>query len=201
MSDVNFAVAAAAMLLGGSAASAQYTEQWSTAPKTEQWSMPSAPPAPPPPAPPAPRSRDTAPPSSGQWSAPTYTQQVDPKRMEHPEIVARPGPIERRLVGNWNLWVPGGIWYSSDGSTVYRNYTPGAAINRLRIAADGRYVWGNHRGHLVEIKPWFANPGERYFAVQMDANNRYMARYDARTGKLNLFFWGVGGHAATGERG
>lgn len=98
------------------------------------------------------------------------------------------------------LWVPGGIWYSTDGSTVFRNYTPGAAMNRLTIGSDGNYRWASGRGRLIEIRPWFAQEGERYFAVQMSPEARYMARYDAAKGRLNLFFWGVGGHAATGKR-
>jgi hypothetical protein len=138
--------------------------------------------------------------TTGVWSTPTRTQQVDPERMNNPEVVARPGPLERMLVGTWELWVPGGVWYSSDGLTVYRNYTPGAVMNRLSIRADGGYRWGDHEGRLVEIRPWFAQEGDRYFAVAMDTSNRYMARWDGSQKRLLLFFWGVGGHAATGTR-
>ena len=42
--------------------------------------------------------------------------------------------------------------------------------------------------------------GERYYAVALDGSARYMARFDESEGKLHLFFWGVGGHAATGTR-
>lgn len=86
------------------------------------------------------------------------------------------------------------------GGSGARHHTPGASSNRLAIRADGTYLWGDRSGRLVEVRPWFANAGERYYAIQMDAENRYMARFDAATGKLNLFFWGVGGHAASGTR-
>lgn len=167
------------------------TEQWSQPSKTERWSEAPAPPAP-----------SSTPPAgeTGLWSSPTYTDRVDPRKMDEPEVLASPGPIEQALVGSWDIRVPGGIWYSSDGSRIYRNYTPGAPINRLTVAADGSYRWGEHSGRLLEVNPWFAQPGERYFAVQFSPENRYIARYDASSEKLNLFFWGVGGHAATGTR-
>lgn len=134
------------------------------------------------------------------WAKPTYTQQVDPASMDEPEVVANPGPIERMLVGEWDLWVPGGIWYSSDGLHVYQNYTPGAAMNRLVIRTDGTYRWGDREGKLVEIRPWFAQPRDRYYAVAMNESMRYMARWNAETDELLLFFWGVGGNAAKGTR-
>ncbi|MGS1017490.1 hypothetical protein [Allosphingosinicella humi] len=194
-----------------SPARAQYTEQWSQPTTTGVWSeTPAAPPAPPP-APPPPRASTPLPRPAPQpravdsgrtsnWSSPTYTHQVDPERMANPDVVANARPHESGLNGRWELWVPGGFWYSSDGTAIYRRYTPGASINRLVIRADGTYRWGDRSGRLIEVRPWFANAGERYYAVQMDAQNRYMARFDAATGKLNLFFWGVGGHAASGTR-
>lgn len=199
----------------GSAVFAQ-TEQWSQPTRTEQWSVPDPAPQPKQKQPKQQQQKQQkqkqqdswsqqktpppAPSGSGQWSQPTYTQQVDPRTMDNPDIVAMPGPLHPGIVGTWDLWVPGGMWYSSDGSRVYRNYTPGADMNRLHIQADGSYRWGSYRGRLTEVKPWFAQAGERYYAVQMDSNTRYMARYDPGTGKLNMFFWGVGGHAASGTR-
>jgi hypothetical protein len=135
-----------------------------------------------------------------QWALPPQTQQVDPRKMDNPDVVARPGPLERMLAGSWELWVPGGVWYSSDGRSVYQHYTPGAAMNRLTIRADGSYQWGGQKGRLVEVRPWFAQEGQRYYAVSMNASTRYMARWDAAKDQLLMFFWGVGGHAATGAR-
>ncbi len=135
-----------------------------------------------------------------RWAEPVRAERVDPKRMENPDVVARPGPLDGRVVGAWDLWVPGGVWYRQDGRTVYRMYTPGAAMNRLTVAADGSYRWAGRSGRLVEIRPWFAEAGQRFYAVSLDGSNRYMARFDEAQGKLLLFFWGVGGHAATGTR-
>ena len=172
-------------------APAPKTEIWSQPTTTERWSEAPSP---------APRASNGQSGTTEIWSSPSYTRQVDPRLMEEPEVVAGGGPLEPGLAGTWDLWVPGGIWYSSDGASVYRNYTPGAAVNRLSIGADGSYRWGGFGGRLTEVRPWFAQEGQRYFAVQMDAKNRYMARLDPEDGKLRLFFWGVGGHAATGTR-
>ncbi|WP_253816967.1 hypothetical protein [Myxococcus xanthus] len=182
------------------------TGQWSQPTKTEQWSQPpqqqpqaqTRPPAQSPaPTPPAPDKPAQSQPGLG--SSPT-AQQVDPRAMDNPEVVQPQGKVPAGMVGRWNLWVPGGIWYSTDGSRIYRNYTQGAAMNTLTIRANGTYSWGGTTGRLTEIRPWFAQPGERYFAVQLDADLKYMARHDAGKGKIDLFFWGVGGHAATGTR-
>lgn len=178
------------------------TEQWSQPTRTEQWSQPQHPPQPK-----APQQPTTPTPPTNQaerpgiWSTPGQTRQVDPKAMDNPEVVRPQGKAPARMTGRWKLWVPGGIWYSGDGSRVYRNYTPGADMNSLTIRANGTYSWGRKSGPLVEIRPWFTQPGDRYFAVQLDATLKYMARYDAAKDKVDLFFWGVGGHAATGTRG
>jgi|GEM_PF-3099835 len=138
--------------------------------------------------------------TTGVWSTAPRTEQVDPNKMDEPDMVSTPGPIERMLVGTWDLWVPGGFWYSSDGTRIFQHYTAGAAMNRLTIEADGSYRWGSHKGRLVEIRPWFAQPGDRYYAVAMNESVKYMARWNKQEDKLSLFFWGVGGHAATGTR-
>lgn len=120
--------------------------------------------------------------------------------MDDPELLSNQAAPPTGMVATWELWVPGGVWYVEDGSRIYRSYTPGAAMNRLTIAANGTYEWATQQGRLQEIKPWFALEGQRYFAVQMAPGMRYMARYDAAKDKIDLFFWGVGGHAASGTR-
>lgn len=145
-----------------------------------------------------------------QWSTPTRTEQVDPRRMERAEVVARPGPFDRALAGTWELWVPGGVWYQSDGRTTYRRYTPGAAMNRLRITAEGGYTWEGRRGRLVEVRPWHAQAGVRYFQLPHPAGGTYdlylcsgaavQALCRGSEGGLMLLFGGVGGLAATGTR-
>ncbi|QDE89264.1 hypothetical protein BHS06_10025 [Myxococcus xanthus] len=192
------------VVLASAPATAQ-TGQWSQPTKTEQWSQPpQAQPRPqaqsPAPTPPAPGKGGPGQSQPGLESSPTTTQQVAPRAMANPEVVQPQGKVPAGMVGRWNLWVPGGVWYSADGSRIYRNYTQGAAMNTLTIRANGTYGWGGTTGRLTEIRPWFAQPGERYFAVQLDADLKYMARHDAGKGKVDLFFWGVGGHAATGTR-
>lgn len=144
------------------------------------------------------------------WSEPTRTEQVDPRRMERAQVVTNPGPFDARLAGEWDLWVPGGVWYQSDGRTTYRRYTPGAAMNRLQIAADGGYTWEGRRGGLVEVRPWHAQGGVRYFQLPHPVGGTYdlylctgravetLCR--GSEGRLMLLFGGVGGHAATGTR-
>ena len=108
-----------------------------------------------------------------QWSTPTRTEQVDPRRMERAEVVANPRPFDARLAGAWELWVPGGVWYQSDGRTIYRRYSPGAAMNRLQIASDGSYAWNGRRGRLVEVRPWHAQAGVRYYQLPHPAGGTY----------------------------
>lgn len=145
-----------------------------------------------------------------QWSTPTRTEQVDPRRMERAEVVANPAPFDPRLAGTWELWVPGGVWYQTDGRTAYRRYTPGAAMNRLQIAADGGYTWDGRRGRLVEVRPWHAQAAVRYYQLPHPGGGTYdlylctgaavetLCR--GSEGRLVLLFGGVGGHAATGTR-
>lgn len=145
-----------------------------------------------------------------QWSIPTRTEQVDPRRMEWAEVVTNPGHIDPALAGAWDLWVPGGVWHRSDGRTTYRRYTPGAAMNRLQITADGGYAWDGRRGRLVEVRPWHAQAGVRYYQLPHPAGGTYDLYLCAGAavetlcrgseGKLMLLFGGVGGHAATGTR-
>jgi len=154
-----------------------------------------------------------APPAAAQtqqWSTPTRTEQVDPRRMDRAEVVANPGPLDPAIPGAWELWVPGGIWYQTDGSTTYRIYSPGAAMNRLQISADGSYTWDGRRGRLVEVRPWHAQRGVRYYQVAHPGGGTYelylctgavvetLCRGSA--GKLVLLFGGAGGLAATGTR-
>jgi hypothetical protein len=134
------------------------------------------------------------------WSTPTRTEQVDPKKMERAEPVAKPGPLDARVVGSWDLWVPGGVWYSTDGRTVYQNYTPGAAMNRLQVMADGSYRWGAKQGKLVEVRPWHAQPERRYYTLTAPSGAVYELYHNDTDGKLVFLFGGVGGHAATGTR-
>lgn len=146
---------------------------------------------------------------TGVWSEAPRTEQIDPRRMERAEIVRSPAAFDPRLAGTWELWVPGGVWYRTDGSTVYRRYTRGAAMNRLQIAADGSYTWEGRRGRLVEVRPWHAQPGVRYYHLPHPAGGEYEIYLCAGAaletlcraeGRLMLLFGGVGGHAATGTR-
>jgi hypothetical protein len=129
-----------------------------------------------------------------------FTEMIDPKEMERAKVVEKPGPLEAGIVGKWELWVPGGVWYSSDGRSVYQKYTPGAALNRLVIAADGTYQWAQQKGRVVEVRPWHAQPERRYYRVVQAGGAEYDFYLDAKQDKLVLLFGGVGGHAASGTR-
>ncbi|HEX5581138.1 MAG TPA: hypothetical protein VFX39_06130 [Gemmatimonadaceae bacterium] len=133
------------------------------------------------------------------WSTPTRTEQVDPARMERAPVVSKPGPIDRRLVGAWDVWISGAVTYRTDGRAVYQRYEPGAAMNRLQISADGRYQWGDRKGRLVEVQPWHAQEGRRYWRIANAQGTEYEFYY-ADGDKLVVLFGGVGGHAATGTR-
>lgn len=133
------------------------------------------------------------------WSTPTRTEQVDPARMERAPVVSKPGPIDRRLVGAWDVWISGAVTYRTDGRAVYQRYEPGAAMNRLQISTDGRYQWGDRKGRLVEVQPWHAQEGRRYWRIANAQGTEYEFYY-ADGDKLVVLFGGVGGHAATGTR-
>ncbi len=107
--------------------------------------------------------------------------------------------IEPQISGAWDVWISGAVTYSTDGRTIYQSYEPGAAMNRLEIAPDGRYRWGQHVGKLVEVLPWHHQPGRRYYRVTHAGGSEYDFYY-ADGDKLILLFGGVGGHASTGTR-
>lgn len=126
-------------------------------------------------------------------------QQVDPRSMERAARVSNPGPVDGRIVGAWEVWIPGSVFYTTDGLRVAQHYQPGAAMNRLEIASDGRYRWGDKQGRLEEVRPWHAQANRRYFRVVNAGGNEYEFYYGTGD-KLVVLFGGVGGHAATGTR-
>lgn len=126
-------------------------------------------------------------------------QPVDPRQMDRAPRVAQPGPVDARIIGTWDVWIPGSVYYLSDGRRVSQHYQPGAAMNRLEIAADSRYRWGERNGRLEEVQPWHHQPGRRYFRIVHASGNEYEFYYGDGD-KLVLLFGGVGGHAATGTR-
>lgn len=126
-------------------------------------------------------------------------QQVDPRAMERAARVSNPGPIDARIVGAWEVWIPGSVYYTSDGLRVNQHYQPGAAMNRLEIASDGNYRWGERRGRLEEVRPWHAQPERRYFRLVHASGDEYEL-YHGSGDRLVVLFGGVGGHAANGNR-
>lgn len=125
--------------------------------------------------------------------------QVDPREMERAPRVPNPGPVDARIVGAWDVWIPGAVYYSSDGRQVYQHYQPGAAMNRLDITADGRYRWGSRSERLEEVRPWHHQSGRRYYRIAHASGTEYDFHYGDGD-KLVVLFGGVGGHAATGTR-
>lgn len=133
-------------------------------------------------------------------SAPSpAAEQVDRSRMDRAELVVPAGPIDPRIVGAWDVWIPGSVYYTNDGRTTYQHYQPGAAMNRLEIGADGRYRWGQASGRLEEVRPWHHQPGRRYWRVRHAQGSEYEFYRDDQD-RLIVLFGGVGGHAATGTR-
>lgn len=126
-------------------------------------------------------------------------QQVDPRSMERAARVPDAGPIDARIVGAWEVWIPGSVYYTTDGLRIAQHYQPGAAMNRLEIASDGRYRWGDRQGRLEEVRPWHAQADRRYFRVVHASGDEYEFYYRAGD-TLVVLFGGVGGHAATGTR-
>lgn len=126
-------------------------------------------------------------------------QRVDPSSMDRAPLVANPGAPETAIAGSWDVWIPGAVMYSSDGSNIYQHYQAGAAMNRLEITADGRYRWGGRSGRLEEVRPWHHQPGRRYYRLLHPSGGEYEF-YRAPDDRLIVLFGGVGGHAATGTR-
>src|SRR5690606_7515892 len=129
----------------------------------------------------------------------TGARPVDPNAMERAARVANPGPIDARIVGAWDVWIPGAVYYTTDGVRVNQHYQAGAAMNRLEIARDGSYRWGDARGRLEEVRPWHAQADRRYFRVPHASGDEYEFYYGSGD-KLVVLFGGVGGHAAPGTR-
>lgn len=126
-------------------------------------------------------------------------QRANPADMERSPEVRRAGPVDSRIVGVWDVWISGAVTYTTDGRSVYQQYEPGAAMNRLEIASDGRYRWGNKMGRLVEVLPWHHQSGRRYYRVVHSGGTEYDF-YHADGDRLVILFGGVGGHASTGTR-
>lgn len=113
-----------------------------------------------------------------------------------------PGQIikNKEILGEWEVWIPGAVTYLAKDDAVYRRYTPGAAMNKLIVYADGQYSWGEHKSKLEVVIPWYAQEGQTYYRIYDLRNNSYDFWYKKETDQLILLFGEVGGHAATGTR-
>lgn len=108
--------------------------------------------------------------------------------------------IPASIVGKWDVWIPGAVTYQQKGSDIYQVYEPGSAMSQLQISADGSFKWGNRKGKLTEVRPWYAEESKRYFSVKDLRDNSYDFWYKESTDELIFLFGEVGGHAATGSR-
>ncbi len=126
-------------------------------------------------------------------------QRVDPSTMDRAPLVTNAGMPEAAIAGSWDVWIPGAVMYATDGRNLYQHYQPGAAMNRLEIATDGRYRWGGRSGRLEEVRPWHHQPDRRYYRLLHPSGGEYEF-YRAPDDRLIVLFGGVGGHAATGTR-
>jgi hypothetical protein len=68
------------------------------------------------------------------------------------------------------------------------------------IAKNGSYRWGESKGLLKPVKPWYAEAGKNYFRINDLKGNSYDFWYKPETDQLILLFGEVGGHAASGYR-
>lgn len=106
----------------------------------------------------------------------------------------------KEVSGEWEVWIPGAVTYLAKDDAVYRQYTPGATMNRLQVRADGSYQWGEVKGKLKTVNPWYAQEGVTYYRVEDKSKNTYDFWYKKETDQLIFLFGEVGGHAATGSR-
>lgn len=129
--------------------------------------------------------------------APATAQQ---RWSEGPEytVVQKPQPVDRRLVGSWDLWISGGVDYVTDGRDVFQRYTPGAGRGRIVVGGDGRYQWGSYTGRMVEVRPYFAQDHLRYWLLRDQAGS-YVVTYEDG-GALLRILHSSGGIMATGDR-
>jgi hypothetical protein len=179
---------------GGNLAMAQ-TQVWSETERTEVWSETQPPPAREKKAEAVKPPAATEPKKTEVWSTPTTTKV---EKLET-KTVKTGNKVDPRLVGTWDVRIPTTVSYSSDGRRVYRHVEPGADFNRLTIRADGSYQWGSAKSTLKEVRPWFADEGQRYFEIAKDKKNKYFIRFNEADRTLAMFF-DVGGFVAKGTR-
>lgn len=108
--------------------------------------------------------------------------------------------VPNTIVGKWDVWIPGAITYVQKGSQVNQVYQPGSALSQLQISTDGSFQWGNSKGKLSEVRPWYSEENRLYFRLKDLRNNIYDFWYKELTDELIFLFGEVGGHAATGSR-
>lgn len=104
------------------------------------------------------------------------------------------------IIGSWDVWIPGAVTYQQKTDALYQRYEPGAAMRTLKINNKGSFEWGNSKGSLQEVRPWYAEENKRYFRIQDLSKNTYDLWYKESTDELIFLFGEVGGHAATGTR-
>lgn len=105
-----------------------------------------------------------------------------------------------RIVGDWDVWIPGAVSHVTSETRIYSVYQPGAAMNRLSIKSNGQYTWGEKSGSLKKVTPWYADPAKSYYQVEDIRGNTYDFWYKSESDELILLFGEVGGMAATGTR-
>lgn len=104
------------------------------------------------------------------------------------------------FIGNWEVWIPGAVTYTLKDADLYREYKPGAPMNKLTIKSDASYIWGARKGVLKRVNPWYAEEGRVYYRISDKNNNFYDFWHKKESNQLIFLFGEVGGHAATGTR-
>ena len=98
-----------------------------------------------------------------------------------------------RIVGEWDVWIPGAVSQVVSETRVYNTYQPGAAMNKLTIKSNGNYTWGEKNGTLKRVTPWYAEPSKSYFQVVDRKGNSYDFWYKSDTDNSSFYSGKLGG--------
>jgi hypothetical protein len=132
-----------------------------------------------------------------------YQSGVDP--------VTKPDPLDSRIVGRWQIKVPGGAWSTRtyDGPNVVDTTRVGlgAGLGLLTINPNGTYSWVNHgktlaSGRLAQVTPRSdAKPGWTYWLLS-NGSEQFCVSWDAETtgGRFLLTSPRTHHYAAEGQR-
>lgn len=118
-----------------------------------------------------------------------------------------PAPLDKKLVGTWQLSVPGVAYQTEKDTAQYTerklNVGAGSAFGVLTINEKGEYRWTRHgrtnRGNLQQVVPRnYADPKQTYWRIQDETETFYLAA--ERPDEITLYSPGSNLFAAGGKR-